>query len=84
MSEYDECLKIHPQHFDNVNYGRKTFEIRDATDRRFDVGNRVLLREYDPVKSEYTGRVEHVRITYVTTYQQKKGYVVFGFVLMPL
>lgn len=83
MMEYDHELKIHPQHFESVNYGRKTFEIRDATDRRFNVGDTVLLREYNPKENVYTERVEAVQITYVTTYEQKKGFVVFSFALLP-
>jgi len=41
------CLKILPEHFNNVNAGTKTFEIR-KNDRAFQKGDLVTLNEYDP------------------------------------
>ena len=84
--EYNHNLKIHPKYFKDIREGRKRFEIRDAKDRHFKVGDRILLEEYIPSSStggKYTGCAEDIEITYVTTYQQQKGYVVFGFELMP-
>ena len=34
------------------------------------------------VTQQYTGRVLHAEIQYVTAYEQKPGYVVFGFRLV--
>lgn len=40
-------LKSHPSVFEDVVQGRKTFEIR-INDRDFAVGDRIMLREFDP------------------------------------
>jgi len=58
-------LKTHPEPFDDIIYGRKTYEIRKA-DRDFKVGDFLFLREWKPLggvgPSGYTGReiVAHV------------------------
>ncbi len=58
-------LKIWPQYYDRVEDGSKTFEVR-KNDRSFQVGDTVLLREWNPFFKEgtiapeivgYTGRV---------------------------
>lgn len=77
-------LKILPCYFDAVKRGDKTFEIRDNSDRGFQKGDTITLREYDPsiapVDSfRYTGMKVDAEITYVTGYAQKDGYVVFSF-----
>ncbi len=79
-------LKIAPKHFNDIIMNNKSFEIREARDRYFSVGDTVLLREYDwrtPESPEYTGRQLNIVITFVTTYAQQKGYVVFGFYVLP-
>ncbi|MDZ5757545.1 ASCH/PUA domain-containing protein [Carnobacterium maltaromaticum] len=68
-------LKIAPCYYEEVIAYRKTFEIR-KNDRDFQVGDRVLLKEY--INGEYTGRSVMVKITYLTDYEQKKGYCVFS------
>lgn len=75
-------LKITPNHFEDIIQNNKSFEVREARDRYFAVNDSVLLREYDwrtPENPEYTGRQLDIIITFVTTYAQQKGYVVFGF-----
>lgn len=57
-------LKTHPQHFAHVSDGTKRVEVR-KDDRPFAVGDRLTLREWDPVTGEYTGRFVEVRITHV-------------------
>jgi len=79
----DHELKIKMVYFREVLTGEKTFEIR-LNDRAFVQGQVVRLREIDtethaPVEF-YTGRELTFRIGYVTTFQQKDGYVVFGLV----
>lgn len=69
-------LKIIPKYFVPVAAGVKRFEIR-KNDRSFQVGDNVLLREI--LEGEYTGQTLEVVITYITDYEQKDGYVVFGF-----
>lgn len=69
-------LKILPIYFAEVVAKRKTFEIR-KNDRDFCVGDMVRLKEWE--KSDYTGREVMARITYLTGFQQKSGYLVFSF-----
>ena len=71
-------LKTLPKFFRVIEDGQKTFEIR-KNNRNFTVGDTVILQEFSTSKG-YTGRQLLVTITYVTNYQQKAGYVVFGFV----
>ena len=67
-------LKTWPRYFDDVESGGKTFEIR-KNDRGFQVGDVLLLREWDPLKTyrtrcveshgDYTGRQLQRRVTYL-------------------
>lgn len=58
-------LKIWPEFFDAVNDGRKTNELRKS-DRSFQVGDLVKLREWDDRKFIFTGRECTRKITYIT------------------
>lgn len=69
-------LKILPEFFEAVTSRRKQFEIR-KNDRSFQVGDLVILQEWDHGK--YTGNSYHVFITYITDFGQPEGQVVFGF-----
>lgn len=81
MSDHE--LKIWPEYFNAVRRGDKTFEIRkDDRAPRFEVGDFVLLKEWDPdvfpdldkvpahvnavLFGEYTGNSIRVEITYIT------------------
>lgn len=44
--------------------GTRTSDIR-LDDRRYCVGDILMLHEFDPVKQEYTGRVQDATITYI-------------------
>lgn len=68
-------LKSCPRFFDAVASLRKTFEIR-RNDRNFKVGDRLMLREWDGQK--FTGRWLARRVTYVSDYEQKDGFVVMA------
>lgn len=70
-------LKIHPEYFDAVLKGEKTFEIR-KNDRNYQVGDFLILQEFDPVTNEYTGEEVERRITYITAYAQQDNYVVLA------
>lgn len=48
-------LKIWPEFFNAVLDGSKKFEIR-KNDRNFKVGDKIVLKEWDPKKESYTGR----------------------------
>jgi ribosomal protein S17 len=56
--------KIWPEHFENVLSGKKTYELRLA-DWECNAGDTLLLREWDPLTKEYTGRVLEKQVTYV-------------------
>ena len=70
-------LKTWPIFFDAVETGHKRFEIRN-NDRQFQIGDLVILQEYDPEDKLLTGLEWSGEITYITEFQQKPGYVVFG------
>ena len=70
-------LKIKSKYFRAVVSGEKKFEIR-KNDRNFHVGDTVTLCEVDEGLNR-TGRNIAVIISYMTDYEQKEGYIVFGF-----
>ena len=72
-------LKILTKYYDAVLDGRKKFEIR-KNDRDFRVGDMLILQEYKEgnLAGWFTGEEEKMRITYITDYAQKDGYVVLG------
>ena len=71
-------LKIEPQYFEDVEAGRKTFEIR-REDRGFEIGDTLQLCEFEPMPGlGYTGREVGRTITYISYYMQMAGYVVLG------
>lgn len=77
----DHELKIYPEYFDAILYHFKRFEVR-ADDRGFQVGDRIILREWDG--AEYTGRHIKGRITYILPADEfpdgiREGYAVFAF-----
>ncbi|NNV04637.1 DUF3850 domain-containing protein [Brevibacillus sp. MCWH] len=72
-------LKIYPEFFKEVCSGKKTFEIR-KNDRGFQVGDILLLQEFNPETNSYTGRVVERKVTYITDYAQQEGYVVMAIV----
>ncbi|MBO9710700.1 MAG: DUF3850 domain-containing protein [Caulobacter sp.] len=78
-------LKCWPNPFAAVRAQIKTFEIR-LNDREFQVGDEVVLQEWDPVSRSYTGQVEHRMIRYLLTEEQHgviNGFVAIGFGPLP-
>ena len=81
-------LKILPEYFEAVISGRKQFEIR-KNDRDYKVGDQLILRECEVYLKQdlsgltrqafsYTGDSYKAKITYITDYMQRDGYVVLG------
>jgi hypothetical protein len=57
-------LKTWPEYFEATLNGRKRFELR-KNDRNFEAGDCITLMEYDPDKSEYSGREVYCGINYI-------------------
>lgn len=68
-------LKIKPEYFAAVVSGDKTFEIRNNADRNFQVGDTLLLWEWD---EGFTSQTAERTVSYITDFEQKPGYVVLG------
>lgn len=48
-------LKVWPMYFDDLSSGRRNFDVR-VNDRKFTIGDRLVLHEYNPVSKKYSGR----------------------------
>ena len=76
-------LKIWPKYFKAVMDGTKTFEVR-YNDRRFKVGDRLDLFEFDPKvgdNGEYTGNHCHRYVSYIldaNPFLDLQGYAILG------
>lgn len=68
-------VKVWPEFFQALWTGAKSFEIR-LNDRNYAVGDYLDLHEYDPQANKYLDRTMRRRITYLTDFLQKDGYVV--------
>ena len=73
-------LKIIPEFFHAIMFEGKNFEIR-INDRDFEVGDQILLREWD-VLCSYTGNYIKARIKYIYqgtgVYGVSEGYCILG------
>lgn len=74
----EHVLKSWPEHFADVASGEKRAEVR-KNDRGYEKGDILVLQEYSPESHSYTGRQIRVRVTHVTTFQQRMNYVVVSF-----
>lgn len=73
-------LKTWPIHFQAVETGRKTFEVRN-NDRGFKVGDTLILREYSPTYEYFTGARCERTVTHILAGGQfgiEPGYVVMS------
>lgn len=72
-------LKCWPPYFKQVKNSNKPFEIR-LNDREFRTGDKLVLREYDPEKADYTGKVVVKSVSYILDSHDglKEGYVIMG------
>ena len=72
-------LKILPQYYQAVVKGIKTFEIRN-NDRNYQVGDRLILKEYDPLKQIFTGNEIEKEVVFITDFEQKNNYIVMSII----
>jgi len=72
-------LKILECYYHAVRKGEKLFEIRKNNDRGFQKGDTVELMPIDGNGVYMADPNIITKITYVTNYEQKDDYVVFGF-----
>lgn len=77
MADRVHELKCWPHFFAAIKVGTKLFEIR-RNDRGFSIGDVLRLHEFDPIDEVYTGRFIERRVTYVTGFEQRDGFVVIG------
>lgn len=66
MILYQHELKSWVGLFEPIFLKQKTHDLR-VLDRDYKIGDVCKLREFDPVKKQYTGRVCLVEITYITS-----------------
>lgn len=79
-------LKVWPGQFRAVKRGDKRHEIRHD-DRGFGEGHRLLLQEWDPADSEYTGDELMVLVTYISRgpdFDLPRGYVVMSIAVITM
>ena len=70
-------LKIWPTYFNAVYNGFKDFEHR-INDRNYQIGDVLILQEYNPDTNEYTGKELSKRIKYISALDN--NYVILGIV----
>ena len=73
-------LKTWPVFYKDIINGTKTFEVRN-NDRNFQVGDTLLLREYDPDAEDYTGAKTERKVSYIlgnNPFFQLNGMVILG------
>lgn len=63
--------KVWPKYFQAILDGKKNYELR-LNDFDIKPGDIMILREWDPGKSEYTGRVLEKEVTYVGKFDINK------------
>ena len=77
-------LKTWPEYFKDVAAGIKTFELR-KNDRDFQVGDELVLKEYDPKEDKYSGRYRTVLVMNVFrgdgTWGLMEGYCIMDIAL---
>ncbi len=63
-SNHTHELKIWPEFYRALVAGTKTFEAR-RDDRGFQVGDWLVLKEWEPTRSSYTGQSVAGKVTYI-------------------
>jgi hypothetical protein len=76
-------LKSWPEFFEPIFKEEKSFEVR-KNDRDFKIGDRIMLKEYDPEIGSYTGRYCFRTITYILSenpFIDLKDYVILSLII---
>lgn len=78
--------KTWPKFFEDIKSGKKNFDVRLA-DFKCKPGDVLVLREWDPKKKKYSGRVLEKKIKYVLknkdlTFWTKKDIEKYGLLVM--
>lgn len=63
--------KTWPNSFNKILSGKKTFDAR-LCDFEIKNGDILILREYDPIRKDYTGRSIKKRVTFVLKTKNQK------------
>jgi hypothetical protein len=74
-------LKTWPPYFAAIRAGTKRFELR-KNDRAFQIGDTLVLREFDPGPAAYTGQVEERVIEYILGEDEAMFGFIHGFVAL--
>lgn len=81
MARTQHFLKVHPEPMTALLDGEKTSEIR-KNDRNFQVGDHLLLAEFEPDTNEFSGVMTRREIAHIQEgYGLKTGYVCLSFVV---
>lgn len=78
-------LKVWPACFAAVESSAKPFDVRE-NDRHFQLGDLLLLREYEPESEQYSGRTLTRWISYILhggSFGLAAGWCVLGFQELP-
>ena len=67
ITQVTHTLKSWTQFFQAIKAGKKLHDLRSKKDRRFKVGDKLCLMEYDPFSGAYTGDSVIVEITFITS-----------------
>jgi len=59
-------LKTHPEPFEDILPGHKSFEIR-KNDRDFQIDDILILNEWGPESEKYSGQLLSLKVTYIFT-----------------
>ena len=72
-------LKTWTPFFNDNKSGVKKFEVR-KNDRKFEVGDTLILEEFNPITEKYTGAWTAVSVTYKLDDSRfvKEGFVILG------
>jgi ASC-1-like (ASCH) protein len=57
-------LKTNPEYFKAIASGDKKFELR-KDDRPYQIGDKLILQEYNPETNQYTGQEQKFSISYI-------------------